>query len=554
MVWQTGQKLQGGKYEIIKVLGRGGFGITYHARHIELDTEVVIKTPDLLQKQDIEYEQYVQQFQEEAQRLAKFSAKPHPHIVKVRDYFLEDTLPCLVMDFIRGQTLMEIIKNQGRLSEAQCLIYIRQIGKALETIHQAKMVHRDTHPGNIMIQDGEAILIDFGIAKNIIPATHSITSNAANPSFAPYEQIYRGSKEREYTIDVYTLAATFYYAVTAKRPTPSMQRKLDDKSILIPPQQINGQLSEHINEAILEGMALEKEDRPQSMSAWLQLLETPQTPPSVAPEYKPRIPVASPYLMKRTNLGPLSKQENVTNTRKVPFIRLTRKLWGILIVIFVSYSLYGLTLGVTTLIPWWIKIGAGVGAVKWIKEEAIIPAIVVVLIGAIPLIGVKSVALIIGVAFALALLLSLHEPATDYEWIVWTLDGIMAVAIVWSITVFGWTPIVWPLFVVGAISTIMTIAWRVGQSMGSYVNEGLAWFAVGTWATVGAWTMVETGWGPWVLTWGAAWVVVGLGAENYARIYLFWENINRRHYFSILSGVSLSGMGLGYLIGWLIRM
>ena len=192
MVWQTGQKLQGGKYEIIKVLGRGGFGITYHARHIKLNTEVVIKTPDLLQKKDIEYEEYVQQFQEEAQRLAKFSAKPHPHIVKVRDYFLEDTLPCLVMNFIRGHTLMEIIKTQGPLSEAQCLIYIRQIGKALETIHKAKMVHRDAHPGNIMIQDGQAILIDFGIAKNIIPATHSIISNAANPSFAPYEQIYRG--------------------------------------------------------------------------------------------------------------------------------------------------------------------------------------------------------------------------------------------------------------------------------------------------------------------------------------------------------------------------
>ena len=218
MVWQPGQKLQGGKYEIIKVLGRGGFGITYHARHIHLNTEVVIKTPDLLQKKDIEYEQYVQQFQEEAQRLAKFSAKPHPHIVKVRDYFLEDTLPCLVMDFIRGDTLMEIIKTQGPLSEVQCLIYIRQIGKALETIHKAKMVHRDAHPGNIMIQDGQAILIDFGIAKNIIPATHSITDSAANPSFAPYEQIYRGSKERQYTIDVYTLAATFYYAVTGKRP------------------------------------------------------------------------------------------------------------------------------------------------------------------------------------------------------------------------------------------------------------------------------------------------------------------------------------------------
>ena len=99
------------------------------------------------------------------------------------------------MDFIQGQTLMERVKTQGKLSEAECLKYIRQIGSALEAVHQAGMVHRDAHPGNIMIQpNGNAILIDFGIAKEIIPAGSSSTDYAANPSFAPYEQIYGGSK------------------------------------------------------------------------------------------------------------------------------------------------------------------------------------------------------------------------------------------------------------------------------------------------------------------------------------------------------------------------
>lgn len=360
MVWQTGQKLQGGKYEIIKVLGRGGFGITYHARHIGLNTEVVIKTPDLLQKKDIEYEQYVQQFQDEAQRLAKFSAKPHPHIVKVRDYFLEDTLPCLVMDFIKGHTLMEIIKTQGPLSEAQCLIYIRQIGKALEIIHKAKMVHRDAHPGNIMIQDGEAILIDFGIAKNIIPATHSVTDKAANPSFAPYEQIYRGSKEREYTIDVYTLAATFYYAVTGKRPTPSMERKLNDNSVLISPKQINRQVSEHINEAILKGMALEKEDRPQSMSAWLGLLETP---PSVAPQYQKEVikPTLEP---KNNNLRRASDK-----SRKIPWISLN--------ILFLIYVTYGTIISMSQYHIWLLTMAvavAWIGSITWMAAYVGIPA------------------------------------------------------------------------------------------------------------------------------------------------------------------------------------
>ncbi len=386
MVWQTGQKLQGGKYEIIKVLGRGGFGITYHARHIKLNTEVVIKTPDLLQKKDIEYEQYVKQFQEEGQRLAKFSAKPHPHIVKVRDYFLEDTLPCLVMDFISGQTLMEIIKTQGRLSEAQCLIYIRQIGKALETIHKAKMVHRDAHPGNIMIQDGEAILIDFGIAKNIIPGTHSITSNAANPSFAPYEQIYRGSKERQYTIDVYTLAATFYYAVTGKRPTPSMERKLNDKSVLIPPKQINRQVSEHINEAILKGMALEKEDRPQSMSAWLGLLEPPQLPPSVAPKYQKDVitPNLPPIPPRSSNVSYSRHQ-----SRQIP--------WISLITVFLSYGIYSTIMALAEYPLWAVAVAgivavAGAWAWAWAWDVAVAVAVAGIVAVAVAVAGMVAVA------------------------------------------------------------------------------------------------------------------------------------------------------------------
>ncbi|ARI81824.1 serine/threonine protein kinase [Microcystis aeruginosa] len=195
MVWQAGQLLHNGKYEILEILGRGGFGLTYKARHRQLTLEVVIKTPDILQKRDTEYEDYVRQFEAEGRKLAKFSRTPHAHIVRVSDFFTEDKVPCLVMDFIQGQTLMERVKTQGKLSQAECLKYIRQIGSALEAVHQAGMVHRDAHPGNIMIQpNGNAILIDFGIAKEIIPAGSSSTDYAANPSFAPYEQVYKGSK------------------------------------------------------------------------------------------------------------------------------------------------------------------------------------------------------------------------------------------------------------------------------------------------------------------------------------------------------------------------
>ncbi|MBC1196353.1 protein kinase [Microcystis aeruginosa BLCCF158] len=313
MVWQAGQLLHNGKYEILEVLGRGGFGLTYKARHRQLIMEVVIKTPDILQKRDTEYEDYVRQFEAEGRKLAKFSQTPHAHIVRISDFFTEGQVPCLVMDFIQGQTLMERVKTQGKLSEAECLKYIRQIGSALEVVHQAGMVHRDAHPGNIMIQpNGNAILIDFGIAKEIIPAGSSSTDYAANPSFAPYEQVYKGSKaNRQPSVDIYALAASFYYAVTGQKPTPSMERRLDNRP-LTSPKEINPNLSDHLNKAITLGMALEKENRPQSMSDWLQQLELP--PPPVEEKYRREIvnippAVEEKYPQETVNIPPAVEEK-----------------------------------------------------------------------------------------------------------------------------------------------------------------------------------------------------------------------------------------------------
>jgi serine/threonine-protein kinase len=388
-------------------LGRGGFGLTYKAHHRQLAMEVVIKTPDILQKRDTEYEDYVKQFEAEGRKLAKFSQTPHPHIVRVWDIFLEGQVPCLVMDFIQGQTLMEKVKAQGKLSEAECLKYIRQIGSALEAVHQAGMVHRDAHPGNIMIQpNGNAILIDFGIAKEIIPASSSSTDYAANPSFAPYEQIYKGSKaNRQPSVDIYALAASFYYAVTGQKPTASMQRRLDNRP-LKSPKEINRNLSEHINTAITLGMALEKGDRPQSMSDWLQQLELPpqtvnqeqidtekdeksltyigssfeeflqtleegetpssdeeflqmlkedisESPPAVESQYRqetvnpPRLVTPSKELeavQQKPTVNPNSSQNSIQEKLKdVP--------WGSLIVVFLVYGLSGYILGINSA-PW----------------------------------------------------------------------------------------------------------------------------------------------------------------------------------------------------------
>lgn len=352
MVWQAGQLLHNGKYEILEVLGRGGFGLTYKARHRQLTLEVVIKTPDILQKRDTEYEDYVRQFEAEGRKLAKFSQTPHAHIVRISDFFTEGQVPCLVMDFIQGQTLMERVKTQGKLSEAECLKYIRQIGSALEAVHQAGMVHRDAHPDNIMIQpNGNAILIDFGIAKEIIPASSSSTNSGANLYFAPYEQIVEHfqsqdraleniTSNRKPSVDVYTLAATFYYAVTGQKPTPSMERRLDNRP-LTSPKEINPNLSDHLNKAITLGMALEKENRPQSMSDWLQQLELP--PPPVEEKYRREI-VNPP------------QPRNEPKGKDFP--------WGLLIGVFLMYGVIGYSVWIFST-PWLLVLGTVFSAIAF---------------------------------------------------------------------------------------------------------------------------------------------------------------------------------------------
>ncbi|WP_414570553.1 serine/threonine protein kinase [Nostoc sp. CCY 9925] len=329
MPWIAGQQLQGGKYVIKKVLGQGGFGITYKALHVELNQTVVIKTPNEYLSHDPEYEKYIERFIQEGRILARLSKDRHPHIVGVIDLFREGATHCLVMDFVEGENLFEAVKRRGALPEAEILLCIRQIGEALSVVHQAGLVHRDAHPGNIMVRrNGKAVLIDFGIAKELLPKTLSSKGIAGNEGFAPYEQMSRGS--REPTVDIYCLAATLYYVVTGQPPTTSLARKLHNTP-LIPPKQINPSISDRLNKAVFKGMALEAKDRPQSMQAWLAMLEkVKQTPPpSVEPAHKK-------YVFKATNLG--KKYFDVPQ-----LLRKRCKIipWGWLIGVLLSYLLIG---------------------------------------------------------------------------------------------------------------------------------------------------------------------------------------------------------------------
>ncbi|MFB2838412.1 GUN4 domain-containing protein [Floridanema evergladense] len=270
MVWADGHLLDKGKYQIIgRPLGKGGFGITYKAVHTRLNKQVVIKTPNDDLIFDPEYPKFAHRFINEAQMLAKLGECPHPHIVSVSDLFEEENIHCLVMDFIDGESLWDLVRRKGALPELEAVKYICQIGDALNVLHQAGLVHRDATPMNIMLRNnGNAVLIDFGIAGEIIP--HTVTSmRPMNEAFAPYEQ---RKGVRSPTVDIYTLTASLYYTVTGQRPTPCLDRKLDDVG-LVPPKQHNSSISEKLNQAILQGMALEAEGRPQSIQNLLVLLQ-----------------------------------------------------------------------------------------------------------------------------------------------------------------------------------------------------------------------------------------------------------------------------------------
>ena len=291
MTWGIGQELQGGKYVIEQILGQGGFGITYKALQVNLNRPVVIKTPNEYLNHDPEYDKYIEKFIAEGQTLARLSQDPHPHIVGVIELFQEGNTHCLVMEFVPGENLFQAVKRRGALPAAEIVTYIRQIGQALMVVHQAGLVHRDAHPGNIMLRsNGKAVLIDFGIAKQIIPATQSSTDKAAHERFAPYEQRYKGSRDPR--VDIYCLAASLYYGITGQNPTNSLARKLDNEP-LIPPREIISSISDGLNRAILNGMALEAKDRPQSMQSWLEILSYKSSIPNADTEIARTIPWVS---------------------------------------------------------------------------------------------------------------------------------------------------------------------------------------------------------------------------------------------------------------------
>jgi len=272
MTWVIGHKLQNGKYTIEKKLGDGGFGITYLARNPN-GQRVVIKTLNDTMQSRPDFNELQQDFLNEALRLAKCT---HPHIVKIHEVVQEGQLWCMVMEYIDGEDLAHRVSKQGVLAEAEALRYIQQIGEALTVVHQQGLLHRDVKPQNIMLRSGklEAVLIDFGIAREFTPDLTQTHTRSLSQGFAPVEQYYIKYKRGAYT-DVYALAATLYMLLTGIVPVNALDRQTGVR--LTPPKQHNSSISDNVNRAIIKGMEVKAKDRPQSVAQWLKLLPSPSS-------------------------------------------------------------------------------------------------------------------------------------------------------------------------------------------------------------------------------------------------------------------------------------
>ena len=291
MCLSPGAMLQGGKYRIESILGQGGFGITYLATQVSLGRKVAIKeffmkehcnrntTSSFVSVGSQGSEDIVRRFREKFMKEALLIAGvEHKHIVRIIDTFEENGTAYYVMNYHANGSLKEYVEKNGALPEAKALNYTRQLCDALRHIHANNILHLDVKPSNIMIDnDGNLVLIDFGISKHYDEVGHQTTSTpvARSKGYAPFEQ-YIGGEMKKFSpaTDIYSAAATLLYMLTATRPPEPDE--ISEMKATFPAKLLEGKgVSATTVAAIAAAMQVNKADRPQTIAAFLQLLNKP---------------------------------------------------------------------------------------------------------------------------------------------------------------------------------------------------------------------------------------------------------------------------------------
>ena len=279
--WLPLNTILNGKYLVGKVLGEGGFGITYIAIDLNLNMPVAIKEyyPNGFVSRDTTvlnnnvtkyqgeklefFEKGLDRFLTEARSIAQFYQTSG--IAKVIDFFKENDTAYIVMEYVDGITLKQYLKDKGgKLDIDTVLALIKPVITSLEEVHKAGLIHRDISPDNIMINSkGDLKLLDFGAARKYEDSENKSLSIMLKPGYAPEEQYRTRGVQGPFT-DVYALCATMYKMITGKTPPESLERRAED--IIAWPSSLGIVIPENIESTLKKGMEILSKDRIQDMS------------------------------------------------------------------------------------------------------------------------------------------------------------------------------------------------------------------------------------------------------------------------------------------------
>jgi serine/threonine protein kinase len=262
-----------GSARIVEKIGVGGMATVYKGYQFSLDRFVAVK----VLSRDVQREEFLTRFQREAQAVAKLR---HPNVLSIYDFGQEEDLAYIIMDYISGGTLADLIRNGMSLKRA--IEIAIQVGDALHYAHEREIVHRDVKPANILIDtSGRPLLTDFGLVKFLVPSDHSLTqpdTSMGTPAYMAPEQATNGG-EVDARSDIYALGTVLYEMVTGYLPFEAGNdiRVMIFKKLSEPPpspRQFEPSVPADVEQVILKALAPEPENRYQNASEMTQALRS----------------------------------------------------------------------------------------------------------------------------------------------------------------------------------------------------------------------------------------------------------------------------------------
>lgn len=278
-------------YKIQRILGQGGFGITYLAEHTTLKRRVALKelmpvfcatrdvsgivTPRTGMAEDMTYA--TDRFMAEARQLALFR---HPNIVDVQDIFAANGTAFMVMGYEDGTNLQQHLDKNPRMKESELREMLNPLLDALEVIHGKNVIHRDLKPANIYLRsNGQPMLLDFGAARQFSSSRDSTKNLTAiiTRGYGPLEQHYTGGDQGPWT-DIYAMGGVIHRIITGEEPPDAMlertRRDVPDPYRPVS-QRLKGRWSDSLLRGVDAALNLEIKDRPQTVEAWRAMMEFP---------------------------------------------------------------------------------------------------------------------------------------------------------------------------------------------------------------------------------------------------------------------------------------